>query len=297
LVFLFIKTFFILTWWMRVEVNLNYNVNPVFLTRGIPMRFIYFLSTTIILSLLFSQAQAQDRSFLFTFTSPELSEQSTSVNYSSAYGQKTFEPFGGDGIEQNLRLKANVWKSLSFIGHLGLANDKNSTVSSQQGELIANLMRADDHIVDFSAGVGLRHEYSGDDVLLGRFVVGRQFISWQSYGNFILEKPMSNDRDELDLITTFGFSYTLPHSVRLGIEAVGQDLEGFWDKNEAEGGATLFVGPTVGFVIPGMPCNFTFGGGIIFHATTSTRNNQVDRDLPIRHGNGFVIQNMIIFGL
>ena len=277
--------------------KLNDNMNPVFQNKGKSMRFIYFLSVTVMLALLFSQAQAQERAFLYTFTSPELSEQSALVNYSSAYGKKTFEPFGGDGIEQNLRLKANMGKTFSFIGHLGVALDKKSSVSSQQGELIANLMSAEDHIVDFSAGLGVRHEYSGDDVLLGRFVVGRQFRSCQSYGNFILEKPMSNDRDELDLITTFGFSYTLFPTVKLGIEAVGQDLEGFWDKNEAEGGATLFLGPTVGFVIPGLPCNFTFGGGVIFHATTSTRNNQVDRDLPIRHGNGFVIQNMISFGL
>ena len=71
--------------------------------------------------------------------------------------------------------------------------------------MIARLLRSDRHIVDVSAGVGMRHEYSGTDVLLSRFVIGRQFTSWQSYSNLLLEKPLSGNRDEVDLITTAGF--------------------------------------------------------------------------------------------
>ncbi|MFA6470896.1 MAG: hypothetical protein WCU00_02555 [Candidatus Latescibacterota bacterium] len=261
------------------------------------MRSINILSIVIILALTSPSVQAQDRTFLFTFTSPELSGQPMSFTYGSAYGRETIEPFGSNGVEQNIGLQARMGKSVAFIGHAGLAFDKKTTNASQYGELITHLLRAEDHVVDFSAGVGFRHEYTGADVLLSRFIIGRRFSSWQSYGNLILEKPLSKDRDAVDLITTAGFSYAVSPSFRLGFEVVGQDLEGFWEENEAEGGATLFIGPTVGIVVPGMPCTFTLGGGVIFHATKNARTSEVVRDLPSHQGNGFVIQNMISFGL
>jgi len=40
-------------------------------------------------------------------------------------------------------------------------------------------------------------------------------------------------------ITSVGWARKLPHGVSLGIEAIGKDLEGFWDSKEAEGGALV----------------------------------------------------------
>lgn len=240
---------------------------------------------------------AQDRTFLFTMTTPELRDQSVILNYNAGYGHKTFEPFGGNGMEQNLGLQGNINRTFSYIAHVGLAFGDGSTNTSQQGEILAHLLNAENSGIDLSAGAGMRHEYSGDNVLLGRAILGRQFASWLSYGNLILEKPLSSHRDNVDLITTVGFSYRLSGAVRLGIEAVGQDLEGFWDENEAEGGAVVFVGPTMNITFSRIPCTFTIGGGEIFRATRSTRTSQAFRDLPYQKGNGYVIRNMISFGV
>ncbi len=261
------------------------------------MRSINILPKLLILTLLSTAAQAQDRPFLFTLTSPDSRERPAFVHYDAAYGRETFEPFGGDNIEQNLGLQANLGESLTFIAHVGLALDNASTRTSQHGELLAHLMKAEEHIIDFSAGAGVRHEYSGTNVLLSRVVLGRRFTSWQVYGNLLLEKPLSSDRDAIDLITTIGFSYHISGTIRLGIEAVGQDLEGFWDENEAEGGARLFVGPTVAVAFPGTPWTLTLGGGAIFRGSQSARTSEAVRDLPVGRENGFVIRGMVSFGL
>ncbi len=261
------------------------------------MRSVMVMLQLLVVFALPSAALAQDRSFLFTVTTPELRDQSAVLNYGAGYGHKTFEPFGGDGLEQNLGFQGNINGAFSYIAHAALALDDGATNSSVRGEIIAHLIRAEDRGVDISAGGGVLHEYSGTDVLIGRAVIGRQFTSWQSYGNVILEKPLSSDRDAIDLITTIGFSYRLSGAVRLGLEAVGQDLEGFWEEEEAEGGATIFVGPTVSIAIPRLHCTYMIGGGEIIRATRSARTSQALRDLPYKKGNGFIIRNMVNFGL
>jgi hypothetical protein len=274
----------------------NHN-NLKFTRKGEYMRSVNSLSMLLILCLVSTVAYAQDRPFLFTLTFPDSVERAAFVHYDAAYGRETFEPFGGDEIEQNLGLQANLGKSFTLIAHVGLALDEASTKTSQHAELLGHVIRSDKHFVDISAGAGMRHEYSGTNVLLSRVVVGRQFTSWQVYGNLLLEKPLATDRDAIDLITTFGLSYRISSTIRLGLEAVGQDLEGFWDENEAEGGARLFVGPSVALALPGTPWTFALGGGAIFRGSQSARTSEAVRDLPVGRENGFVIRGVVRFGL
>jgi hypothetical protein len=50
--------------------------------------------------------------------------------------------------------------------------------------------------------------------------------------------------DAADLITTLGWSRRVTDRISVGAESIGQDLEGFWDPSEADGGAKLLVGPS-----------------------------------------------------
>ena len=79
------------------------------------------------------------------------------------------------------------------------------------------------------------HEAEGVNVLLARFTAGHTAHSWLLHGNMVFQKPMSAGRDELDVVTSLGWARKLPHGVSLGAEMVGEDLEGFWDAEEAEG--------------------------------------------------------------
>ena len=83
----------------------------------------------------------------------------------------------------------------------------------------------------------------------------------------------------------------------MGFEAVGQDLEGYWDPVEAEGGTTLFIGPTMTFAIPVTSWTLSLGAGPIFRATHSIQTSFAQRDIPSSTKNGFVIHAVINFGL
>ena len=60
--------------------------------------------------------------------------------------------------------------------------------------------------------------------------------------------------------------------VRLGIEAVAEDIEGFVEKDEAEGGAKLMVGPTIVLAPSGARWSLLLGGGVVTQLTPSTRS-------------------------
>lgn len=244
-----------------------------------------------------SQCTAQDRPFLFTFTPASAETPGLFLQYAAAYGKQTFEPLGGDAVEQNLGVQANLGADWTILAHFGMAMNSAVNRSSQHLEVLARMLHADAHVVDLRAGAGVRHEYSGTNVLLARAAVGRRFSSWMSYGNLLLEKPLASDRDEIDVMLTLGVSYDLTKTLRLGIEAVGQDLEGFWDDEEAEGGARLFVGPTASLGVEGTPWHFTLGAGAIIRGTVSNRVSSALRDIPAGTENGFLVRALVGFGL
>lgn len=243
-------------------------------------------------------ANAQDRPFLFTLVAPEGVQGSPILlHYDVAYGQETFEPLGGDNAEQTLGILAGLNESLTLVTRLGFAINKATIQSSQHAELLLQVLKGQDNFVDFSVGPGFRHEYSGTNVLLARAVAGRRFNSWQIYSNCLLEKPFSDQRDKIDLFLTLGWLFRISGSTHLGFEAVGQDLEGFWVEEEAEGGAVLFIGPTLVTGIPAASWTITLGAGPIVRATRSRQISSAPRDLPSLKKNGFVVHAAINFGL
>ena len=253
--------------------------------------------TFFILLIISSNSYSQDRPFLFT-NLPQYYSSNSFLRYEAAYGQQTFEPIGVDDFEQNAGLQSNIGKYFTTTDHLGIAFTNGETKLSYQAEMLANIFDgSENRIVDFMAGIGFLHEYSGTNVLMGRAIIGRQFTTWQVYSNLIFEHAFSVGRDPFDLMTTVGFSYNLSDDLKAGIEAVGQDLEGFWESDEAEGGATLYIGPSLNYTIPGTAFSITFGGGEIVRVTHSLRNSEAIRALPYVNKNGFIIRDVISLGL
>ena len=251
---------------------------------------------TILAAFLFvAAAHAQDQSFLFTMTSPGIGGTSSFVHYDAAYGRQTFEPFGADGVEQNLGLQAALGQSFTLTAHMGLAVGEGPAATSQQAELIGHILQGD-RLVDFSAGLGFRHEYGGTNVLLSRFIVGRRFGASELFGNLLVEKAFAANRDPYDLTTTLGYSHILTESIHVGVEAVGQDLEGFWNPEESEGGAVVYAGPTAGILFPGTALNLMVGGGVILHASSSPRSSDAYRTIGTAQHNGFIVRTMLCYG-
>src|SRR6185436_9563651 len=96
-----------------------------------------------------------------------------------------------------------------------------------------------------AVGLGLRREWEGSEVLLGRVSAGRTFASSSLFGNVRFERALSRGRDGIDLVTSLGWLRRVGSTVQVGLEGVGEDLEGLWEAEEAEGGAKLFVGPSL----------------------------------------------------
>ncbi|MCB1155006.1 hypothetical protein KDL45_15225, partial [bacterium] len=61
------------------------------------------------------------------------------------------------------------------------------------------------------------------------------------------DEEEEGEYDEIDLVLSAGASYQVADWSRLGAEAEMEDMEGFWEDDEAEGGAKLLLGPTATF--------------------------------------------------
>ena len=134
--------------------------------------------------------------------------------------------------------------------------------------------------VTLAAGGGMLHEPSGVNVMLARVVMSQNTPGWRLQGNLLFQKPFSSERDSVDLITSVGWARKLAHGVSLGVEAIGEDLEGFWDSEEAEGGARLLAGPSLHISPAGRRWQLTATGGPMFHPSDTNRSSGAFRDLP-----------------
>ena len=129
-------------------------------------------------------------------------------------------------------------------------------------------------------GGGVLHEADGVNVLLARLVAGHEGTGTRLHGNLLFQKPLAEGRDHVDLITSMGWAARVTSTWAIGVEAIGEDLEGFWDSQEAEGGARLLVGPSVHVAPPAKRWQVSFAGGPTFRPTRSERTSQALRDLP-----------------
>jgi hypothetical protein len=80
------------------------------------------------------------------------------------------------------------------------------------------------------------------------------------------------------------------------LEAVGEDLEGLWDAEEAEGGAKVLIGPSLNMTTKNNRLSFALSGGPVFYASNSPiTNNQALRELPGQ--SGLSLRAKVIFNL
>lgn len=243
------------------------------------------------LSLVATVAGAQATPFLFTVMPTAATKTAAYGYYEVGYGERTFEPVAGDRIEQAVGVRATLGSSLMVLARTGVSTFGGDTRVSPRGEVLYS--RPVGKTVRLAAGVGYAREYSRTDVMLARFGVGRATSRSMMHGNLMLEKPMSGERDAVDLITTVGAGRKLGSAVTMSVEAVGQDIEGFWDPEEKDGGARLMAGPSIAIAPPAARWQLTLGGGPIIRATRSSFDSGADRPLPSR--NGYVLRSAVGF--
>jgi len=236
---------------------------------------------TVLIALLIATAApavAQDRPFLFSVSAAPESKPAVRFDYDVGVGERAFQSDTANQPEQRIGVQATYGR-LTLLGRVGIAEIGSAYQSSQSGEVLYSIAGPSRRVA-FAAGGGVLHEPTGVNVLLARIVAGHDSNGWGLNGNLLFQKPLAASRDAVDLITSAGWTRKLPHGVALGVEAIGEDLEGFWDPEEAEGGARLLVGPSLHVSPAGQRWQLIATGGPLFHPSDTGRSSDAFRDLP-----------------
>lgn len=235
------------------------------------------------------RVQAQGRPFVFTVTTqaPSASER-WSVQYEVGYAERTAVPLGYDGLEQRSRIQGALGRGFTVLGQVGLGTGDGPPRSTQEIEVLKDVVPPGG-LLPLALGVGARREWDGGTVLTARAAAGHAFGDSSLFGNLRVEKPLAEGRDAVDLVTSLGWRHRVGSGIHAGVEAVGEDLEGFWDAEEAEGGAKVFIGPSLHYAPPGRRIEALLCGGPIVYGTRSGRSSPADRPLGAT-GNGYTVR-------
>ncbi len=225
-------------------------------------------------------ASAQDRPFVFSLTTArDVTKPDVRLDYDVGVGERTFTAESANGAEQRVGVQASIGR-WTLIGRFGLRSSAEAYATSQQGEVLYSVLAPSATGLALAVGGGMLHEVGGTDVLLARVTGGHETRTWRAHGNVLVQKPLAAYRDAVDLITSVGWAAKLTPALSLGVEGIGEDLEGFWEEEEAEGGARLLVGPSLHLAPPGRRWQLSLAGGPMFHPARSTRESVALRDLP-----------------
>lgn len=197
-------------------------------------------------------------------------EGAVTVELESGYGTRQARPFGRDGYEQLARAR---WQPLPWLmAELGgglLVTSDTDPRGSFAAEVVFGPLNQADHHLDLSVGVGYLFDYEEVHVPRVRLALGRSFGDFHVVLSGLLEIPTSEARDEVDVIVGLAASYAIFDWWRAGLEVVGEDLEGFWESEEAEGGAKIVLGPTLAFAL-GERVDLRLNAAAVLAATRNT---------------------------
>jgi hypothetical protein len=222
---------------------------------------------------------AQERPFIFSVsTSTETKAKQLRIDLEVGAGERAFQSDTANQPERRIGLLASVGR-MTFLARFGVADTGSAYQSSQGAELLVSL-RDRSSGVAVAAGGGIQHEAGGTSVLLARVLAAHESPQWRAHGNLLFQKPFAVGRDTVDVITTAGWARKMGSGLALGVEAIGEDLEAFWDGSEAEGGARLLLGPSLHLMPPGRRWQITAAGGPTLHPAITGRSSDALRDLP-----------------
>ena len=235
------------------------------------------------------------RPYIFLVTPPSTTPMREGgawlVTGEAGYARRSFQPVGGEGVGQSLALQATVSRTLSLFVRSGVAVSDGATRTSFEGELRAAIHPFGSTRTYAMLGAGAVRGYDAVTGLRLRAGAGHAFDRSRVDADVIIERPLASGRDAVDLVTALGWMRDIGSHAHLGVEAVGQDLEGFWDEEEAEGGARLYAGPS-GSVTMGS-WRFGMTAGPILRATRSGRTSGAQR--PLSTSSGFDLRGAVSY--
>jgi hypothetical protein len=133
----------------------------------------------------------------------------------------------------------------SITSMTALPLDGHDRPTFQQIEIVRSLVSRGS--LSIAGGGGIREQWDGTRVLIGRALAGAALGSGRVQGSVVVERTLSSPfkHDAADVVTSLGWSRRIKSGFSAGVEAIAQDLEGLWDPTESDGGAKLLAGPSV----------------------------------------------------
>ncbi|MFN8571241.1 MAG: hypothetical protein U0132_04235 [Gemmatimonadaceae bacterium] len=250
-----------------------------------------FLQASLLGALLApAAAAAQSLPFLFVDGPSFDPRPRTQFQYDAAYGDRGLQSIDGNGMWHRLVAAARLTPSLTALARVEMTPLANRQGFSEQVELNWQPSAALSRTTPFAVALGARREWQGTNVVTAHAAAAHNFGKSLLGAQVRAEHPLTSGRDAIDLITSAGWSTRVSSIGRLGVEAIGQDLEGFWSTEEAEGGATLFAGPSLALAPAGAHWALVLGGGPVLRATHSARNSGAPRDVVMDRSRGYLLQ-------
>jgi hypothetical protein len=210
-------------------------------------RWVAFVVVSVLSFALSAHAQAQAPQLIFTTPSPNPSSSTNVVEASAVVEERGLALWGGATSDVGVGVMVSTprWMVRSVRGMTDLSIDGRSRPTFAQVEIARPLWSRGSTTV--AAGGGLRQEWDRAPVLIGRVIAGSDVAGGRLQGSLVLERagPSPIAHDTADLVTTVGWSRRIRDGISVGAEGIGQDLEGFWNPKEADGGAKLLVGPSL----------------------------------------------------
>lgn len=159
------------------------------------------------------------------------------------------------------------------------AKDENEdTDTAFAGDVYARVLSQEKAAIDLSLGLGFLYDYGQTSIPRAHLAVQRTWGKVDATFSALAELPLEEEEeeeegededngayvgtegeeeeeeeeegayDEVDLILSAAASYGVAEWSRVGVESVLEDMEGFWEEEEAEGGAKMVLGPTATFL-------------------------------------------------
>jgi hypothetical protein len=192
-------------------------------------------------------AFAQTPQLVFTVAAPEPTRSETILKASAVVEERALALWGGAASDfgVGVALSSPRWTLRSITSMTALPIGSHDRPRFQQIEIVRPVFSAGSMSV--AGGGGIRQEWDGTSVLIGRVLAGSDVGRGRLQGSLVLERAVSSQfrRDAADVVTSLGWSRRIGDRMSLGVEGIGQDLEGLWNPAEADGGAKLLVGPSL----------------------------------------------------
>lgn len=198
---------------------------------------------------------------------------SSSSNPARPFASNLASP--GGMLEVGGEIGVTDWMSVQAVGVLGKDYNTNSGSTGAVAGVRFGLFPREWKNVQMVLNGGWVHELTGSNGAYGRLQVGVEFGRLRGQFSTHVEHIFATGRDAVDIMLTAGLSMRVLPWLRLGAEYVGQDLEGQFDPEEAEGGPRHLIGPTVAVTF--MNERLSLVGGPAFAIGGLTPNHVIGR--------------------